>query len=180
MSTHHVLFGDALRSSAQPWLDELGKSDHDRLLALFDLAIDEKTRLSHCLTRLYPGTETIRALADLTRLRKRLNDAADGSSPTKPDLGFRFHVDSKKKNPPTERFVWFTGPRHLLDGPTLRGLARLPADPVEPLYAPSEVHIFVSFANKDRAEMDELVDLLITTWGTSEATASVTGVPSAE
>ena len=110
MSTHHVLFGDALRSSAQPWLDELGKSDRDRLLALFDLAIDEKTRLSDCLTRLYPGTETTRALADLTRLRMRLNDAADGSPPTKPDLGFRFHVDSKKKNPPTERFVWFTGP----------------------------------------------------------------------
>ena len=110
MTTNHVLFGESLRSSAEPWLEELGKSDRDRLLALFGLATAEKTRLSDCLTKLFPGQEATRALADLTRLRKRLNDAADGDKHTKPDLGFRFHVDTKKKNPPTERWAWFTGP----------------------------------------------------------------------
>lgn len=103
------LFGEALRNSVGPWLDELGKSDRERLEKLIDLSITERIALSECLKALYPRVAEQKALADFTKLRKRANDAADGGD-GRPDLGFRLNVDSKKKTPPSQRACWFVGP----------------------------------------------------------------------
>ncbi|HYO51816.1 TIR domain-containing protein, partial [Archangium sp.] len=108
MSATPLLFGEALRSAAAPWREELGKSDRDRLDALLGLAVRDRIRLSDCLTALFPGMETRKAQTALTSFRKRLNDAAKGEG--RADLGLRFQVDTKKQNPPAERFCWFTGP----------------------------------------------------------------------
>jgi uncharacterized protein YjbI with pentapeptide repeats len=110
MSTETVLFGESLRAEVTRWLEEVGKTDRDRFLKLLKLSTAPKIRLSDALDQLFPGEDTQTALANLTRLRKRLNDAADGDQQAKPDLGLRFHVDTKKKSPPSERRVWFTGP----------------------------------------------------------------------
>jgi uncharacterized protein YjbI with pentapeptide repeats len=104
------LFGESLRAEVTRWLEEVGKTDRDRFLKLLKLSTAPKIRLSDALDQLFPGEDTQTALANLTRLRKRLNDAADGDPQSKPDLGLRFHVDTKKKSPPSERTVWFTGP----------------------------------------------------------------------
>jgi uncharacterized protein YjbI with pentapeptide repeats len=108
MPTPLPLFGEALRAAARPWLEELGKSDRDRLEGLLGLAVKEQLRLSDCLAALFPGIEPRKAQTALTSFRKRLNDAAKGEG--RADLELRFHVDSNKQNPPTERFCWFTGP----------------------------------------------------------------------
>ncbi|HZH13345.1 MAG TPA: TIR domain-containing protein [Archangium sp.] len=107
-STNPILFGEGLRAAAEPWRDELGKSDRERLDTLLGLAVKERIRMSDCLAALFPGVETQKAQTALTSFRKRLNDAAQGEG--RPDLGLRFHVDSKKQSPPTERTCWFTGP----------------------------------------------------------------------
>ncbi|MBE2286506.1 MAG: TIR domain-containing protein [Prosthecobacter sp.] len=111
MNADLKLSGDSLREAVKPWLEELGKSDRERLKRLLDLSQTANTRLSDCLAALFPDDDTPTALANLTRLRKRLNDAADGDKGQgKAVLGLRFHVDTKKKSPPSQRFVWFTGP----------------------------------------------------------------------
>ena len=110
MSMETVLFGESLRAEVTRWLEEVGKTDRDRFLKLLKLSTAPQIRLSDALDQLFPGEDTQTALANLTRLRKRLNDAADGDPQSKPDLGLRFHVDTKKKSPPSERTVWFTGP----------------------------------------------------------------------
>ena len=108
MSSNPILFGDALRAAAAPLREELGKSDRDRLDTLLGLAVKERIRMSDCLTALFSGMETQKAQTALTAFRKRLNDAAEGEG--RADLGLRFHVDTKKQNPPADRVCWFTGP----------------------------------------------------------------------
>jgi len=108
MPTTLPLFGEGLRAAVRPWLDELGKSDRERLEGLLGLAVREQMRLSDCLAALFPGMESRKAQTALTSFRKRLNDAAKGEG--RADLGLRFHVDSNKQSPPAERFCWFTGP----------------------------------------------------------------------
>jgi WD40 repeat protein len=108
MADNPILFGEVLRSVAGPWRDELGKSDRDRLDALLELSVTERIRLADCLDKLFKGVEPKKAQTALTSFRKRLNDASQGEG--RADLGFRFHVDTKKQNPPAERVCWFTGP----------------------------------------------------------------------
>ncbi|WNG15045.1 TIR domain-containing protein [Cystobacter fuscus] len=107
MTTHSKLWGEALRAAVSPWREELGKSDRERLDALVGLSVREDIRLSDCLTALFPNVDTQKAQTALTSFRKRLNDAATEEG--RPNLGLRFEVDTKKKNPPTERHCWFTG-----------------------------------------------------------------------
>lgn len=130
MKRESRLFGDALRQAAKPWLEEVGKADKGRLNLLLELAKSETMALSEVLQKLFPSDEAKDALANLTRLRKRINDAAKEHGP---DHGLRFHVDTKKKSPPHERTVWFTGPdprigdmRRMAEAST-RTLNRLPA-----------------------------------------------------
>lgn len=126
MSLSVTLFGDSLRDAAKPWLEELGKSDRERLHKLLNLAITEQIRLSEVLARLFPDEDTQTGLANLTRLRNRLNEAGA-------PLGLSCKVDSKKKNPPEERALWFTGPdkqeTELIEAgrASVRNLDRLPA-----------------------------------------------------
>jgi WD40 repeat protein/nucleoside phosphorylase/uncharacterized protein YjbI with pentapeptide repeats len=126
MSLNVTLFGDSLREAAKPWLEELGKSDRDRLLRLLKLTVAEKTRLSDVLNTLFYGEDTQTALANLTRLRNRLNEVGEA-------LGLSFKVDTKKKSPPEERAVWFTGPdkqeAELIEAgrASVRNLDRLPS-----------------------------------------------------
>ncbi len=108
MAATPKLFGEVLRSVAAPWREELGKSDRDRFEALLNLSVSEHIRLSDCLEKLFRDMEPKKALTAFTSFRKRLNDAAQPEGGV--DLGFRFHVDSKKQNPPAERICWFTGP----------------------------------------------------------------------
>ncbi|MFY0573741.1 hypothetical protein ACN28S_04660 [Cystobacter fuscus] len=98
MTTHSKLWGEALRAAVGPWREELGKSDRDRLDALVGLSVREDIRLSDCLTALFPNVDTQKAQTALTSFRKRLNDAATEEG--RPNLGLRFEVDTKKKNPP--------------------------------------------------------------------------------
>lgn len=83
--------------------------DKERLRSLIDLAVTEKFRLSDALAKVFPGIESSKALADMTKLRNRLNAASHGDADHLP-LHLRFHVDSKKKSPPDQRLCWFTGP----------------------------------------------------------------------
>lgn len=171
MSTETVLFGESLRAEVTRWLEEVGKTDRDRFLKLLKLSTAPKIRLSDALDQLFPGEDTQTALANLTRLRKRLNDAADGDHQTKPDLGLRFHVDTKKKSPPGERTVWFTGP----DAAVLRATRfseQVTADIAGRPFVPSKgivttgsamaerkrvVRFFVSYAHENKTLAEALV-----------------------
>ncbi|MGV3662098.1 MAG: pentapeptide repeat-containing protein [Prosthecobacter sp.] len=130
MKRESRLYGEALRQAAKPWLEEVGKADRARLGQLLELSRSEKMVLAEVLQKLFPADSLQAALANLTRLRKRINDAAKEQ---RPDHGLRFQVDSKKKSPPQERAVWFTGPdprmadmRRMAQAST-RTLDRLPA-----------------------------------------------------
>jgi WD40 repeat protein/uncharacterized protein YjbI with pentapeptide repeats len=175
MSLTVPLFGDSLREAAKPWLEELGKSDRERLLRLLKLAVAEKTRLSDVLNTLFYGEDTQTALANLTRLRKRLNDAAKGD-PTQggADLGLQFHVDTKKQSPPTERTVWFTGPDEAVMRVT-RFSQQVTADVAGRPFIPTKgiattgsamegrkrvVRFFISYAHENKVLADALVKAL--------------------
>ncbi len=175
MSLNVTLFGDSLREAAKPWLEELGKSDRDRLLRLLKLAVAEKTRLSDVLSTLFYGEDTQTALANLTRLRNRLNEVGEA-------LGLCFKVDTKKKSPPEERVVWFTGP----DGAVLRATRfsqQMTADIEGKPFIPSKgiattgtamegkkifVRFFVSYARANKDLVDNLVDELKSQFGCSK------------
>ena len=182
MSLTVTLFGDSLREAAKPWLEELGKSDRDRLLRLLKLAVAEKTRLSDVLNTLFYGQDTQTALANLTRLRKRLNDAAKGD-PTQggADLSLQIHVDTKKQSPPTERTVWFTGPDEAVLRVT-RFSQQVTADVAGRPFIPSKgiattgsamegkkifVRFFVSYARAQKDLADSLVEELKSQFGCS-------------
>ena len=92
----------------EPWLEELGKSDRERLEKAVTLAAAGRIRMSDCLKVLFPDKEGREAQQALAAFRKRLNDVSKGED--RADLELRFEVDSKKKNPPEERYCWFTGP----------------------------------------------------------------------
>jgi WD40 repeat protein len=175
MSTSVTLFGDSLRDAAKPWLEELGKSDRDRLRKLLNLSFAEKTRLSEALTHLFPDEDTQTALANLTRLRNRLNEVGE-------ILSLRFHVDTKKKSPPTERTAWFTGP----DGAVLRATRfsqQMTSDIEGRPFIPSKgiattgkamannkifVRFFVSYARANKDLADSLVAELKDQFGCSK------------
>jgi len=175
MSLTVPLFGDSLREAAKPWLEELGKSDRERLLRLLKLAVAEKTRLSDVLNTLFYGEDTQTALANLTRLRKRLNDAAKGDSTQGgADLGLQIHVDTKKQSPPTERTVWFTGPDEAVMRVT-RFSKDASAGVEGKVFIPSKgiatsgsamaagkrlVRFFVSYAHEDKTLVDALMKAL--------------------
>ena len=59
MPANTSLFGGALRSAAGPWLEELGKSDQERLKVLLGLAVTQRIRLSDCLTVRLPDCLTV-------------------------------------------------------------------------------------------------------------------------
>lgn len=162
-----ILFGDSLQAQAKSWLEEMGKSDGERLRKLLELSRSPKIRLSEVLATLFPGDDTQTALANLTRLRNRLNDAGE-------ELGLRFEADTKKKSPPEQREVWFMGP----DATVLRATKfseAVTADVVGRTFVPSKgiattgsamaagkrvVRFFVSYAHDNdtlvRALMKEL------------------------
>ncbi|MCX6848864.1 MAG: TIR domain-containing protein, partial [Verrucomicrobia bacterium] len=119
--------------------------------------------------------DTQTALANLTRLRKRLNDAAKGD-PTQggADLGLQFHVDTKKQSPPTERTVWFTGPDEAVRRVT-RFSQQVTADVAGRPFIPSKgiattgsamegkkrvVRFFISYAHENKVLADALVKAL--------------------
>ena len=175
MSLNVTLFGDSLREAAKPWLEELGKSDRDRLLRLLKLAVAEKTRLSDVLNTLFYGEDTQTALANLTRLRNRLNEVGEA-------LGLCFKVDTKKKSPPEERAVWFTGPDEAVLRAT-RFSQQMTADIEGKPFIPSKgiattgtamegkkifVRFFVSYARANKDLADNLVDELKSQFGCSK------------
>ncbi|WP_395855197.1 TIR domain-containing protein [Cystobacter fuscus] len=172
MTTHSKLWGEALRAAVGPWREELGKSDRERLDALVGLSVREDIRLSDCLTALFPNVDTQKAQTALTSFRKRLNDAATAEG--HPDLGLRFQVDTKKKNPPTERHCWFTGPDPAM-AQAERYSQQLTADiQGKPLIhskgiattgtALAEgkrvVRLFVSYAHEDRTHFEAIIKQL--------------------
>src|SRR5262245_15972910 len=99
------LSGEGLRVAVEPWLEELGKSDRERLEKAVALAAAGRFRMSDGLKVIFPGKEGREAQQALVAFRKRINDLSLGEG--RADLGLRFEVDSKKKNPPEERFCWF-------------------------------------------------------------------------
>ncbi|MGZ3458538.1 MAG: TIR domain-containing protein, partial [Archangium sp.] len=179
MSANPVLFGEALRSAAVPWGEELGKSDRDRLNALLGLAVREQIRLSDCLTALFPGVETRKAQTALASFRKRLNDAAKGEG--RADLGLRFLVDTKKQNPPDERLCWFTGPDPAvaqaerysdqvtadIEGKPLVPAQGLATTGTAMASGKRPVRFFVSYSHADRQHFESLVKELHTQFASS-------------
>jgi uncharacterized protein YjbI with pentapeptide repeats len=180
MTTHPKLWGEALRAAIGPWREELGKSDRDRLDALVGLSVREDIRLSDCLTALFPNVDTQKAQTALTSFRKRLNDAALGEG--RPDLDLRFQVDTKKKNPPTERHCWFTGPDPAM-AQAERYSQQLTADiQGKPLIhskgiattgtalasGKRVVRLFVSYAHEDRTHFEAIIKQLRTRFDSSK------------
>lgn len=175
METAIILFGDSLKAQARPWLEELGKSDGERLRKLLDFSRTPKIRLSDALASLFPGDDTQTGLANLTRLRNRLNEAGEG-------IGVRFEADTKKKSPPAEREVWFTGP----DATVVRVTQfskEVTADVEGRAFVPSKgiattgsamaagkrlVRFFVSYAHEDKTLVESLMKALRTLFGASK------------
>lgn len=77
----------------------LGSTDQKRLELL--LTRPRVFFLKECIELLFPDAPTRKAVADLTKFRKRINDAAKQAK-----LPFRLCVDSKKRNQPAERLCW--------------------------------------------------------------------------
>ncbi len=175
METAIILFGDSLKAQARPWLEELGKSDGERLRKLLDFSRTPKIRLSDALASLFPGDDTQTGLANLTRLRNRLNEAGEG-------IGVRCEADTKKKSPPEEREVWFTGP----DATVVRVTQfskEVTADVEGRAFVPSKgiattgsamaagkrlVRFFVSYAHEDKTLVESLMKALRTLFGASK------------
>ncbi|WP_395751191.1 PQQ-binding-like beta-propeller repeat protein [Prosthecobacter sp.] len=175
MSLSVTLFGDSLRDAAKPWLEELGKSDRDRLQKLLNLSLTDKIRLSEALARLFPGEDTQTALANLTRLRNRLNEVGL-------PLSLSCKVDNKKKSPPEERALWFTGPDEAVLRAT-RFSQDATADIVGRPFVPSKgiattrtaleekkifVRFFVSYARANKDLADDLIAELKSQFGCSK------------
>jgi len=99
------LSGEALKTAVEPVKAELGAADKQRLDILMRRFVSEELRLSDALEALYPEEEKTKALASLTKLRSRFNEASEESKQS-----LRFEVDSNKRSPPAERTCWFTGP----------------------------------------------------------------------
>lgn len=104
------MFGGGLRHAASSWLERLGKPDAAQLELLVSLTTQEQTPIDHVVLSLFPDKEPTKALVAFASLRKRINDAASGSSFDLPDLRLRLVVDSLKRNEPKDRKCWFTGP----------------------------------------------------------------------
>ncbi|MBI5282179.1 MAG: TIR domain-containing protein, partial [Candidatus Solibacter usitatus] len=160
------------------WLDELGRPDRERLVKIIKAAVTERIRLSECLGLAFPDhADAKAAMGAFTAFRKRVNDAAER-------LGceLRLHVDSKKKNPPAERTCWFTGPDGALaqaEDYSRAAAADVAGTPIEPLRAIATtaralesgkqvVRFFVSYAHKDEALTDRLLETLGTEFGASK------------
>jgi WD40 repeat protein/uncharacterized protein YjbI with pentapeptide repeats len=97
-----------LKRAVAPLRDELGKTNNDRLdklIGLFEAAGQERVRLSECLKSLFPGQELDQQLAALRGFRKTLNDAAGQKG-----LDLDLCVDTKLRNAPEDRWLWFEGP----------------------------------------------------------------------
>jgi WD40 repeat protein len=169
MVTDTYLFGEALCAAAAPLREELGKSDRERLDKLLGLAVTKEIRLSDCLHVLFPGEEVRKAQTALTSFRKRLNDASRGEG--RADLGLRFEVDTKKKNPPEERFCWFTGPDPVvaqaerysdqvtadIEGKPLVSAQGIATTGTAMASGKQAVRFFVSYAHADRHLFEALV-----------------------
>jgi uncharacterized protein YjbI with pentapeptide repeats len=164
----------------EPWLEELGKSDRERLEKAVALAAAGRIRMSDCLKVIFPDKEGREAQQALAAFRKRLNDASKGEG--RSDLGLRFEVDSKKKNPPEERFCWFTGPDPAvkqaekyseqvtadIEGKPLvaaKGLATTTGTGITP--GKRVVRFFVSYAHDNRTLVEALVKELSTHFAAS-------------
>ena len=98
--------GSQLPRALAPLRDELGKSNRDRLdilLRLFPADTDRIT-LGDCLDRLFPGPDIKKQQDSLRQFREDLNKAAASVH-----VAVTFCVDTKKRNAPSDRFVWFEG-----------------------------------------------------------------------
>ncbi len=179
MSTDTYLFGEALRAAAAPLREELGKSDRERLDKLLGLSTGERLRLSDCLKVLSPGEEVQKAQSALRTFRNRLNEASKGEG--RADLGLRFEVDTKKKNPPEERFCWFTGPDPAvaqaerysnqvtadIEGKPLVAAQGIATTGTAMALGKRAVRVFVSYAREDRQLVGPLVKGLSTHFASS-------------
>jgi WD40 repeat protein/uncharacterized protein YjbI with pentapeptide repeats len=169
MAVNNRLFGEALRSAAVPWREELGKSDRERLDKLLALAVAEQIRLADCLQALFPEMEVHKAQTAMASFRKRLNDAAQGEGHA--DLGLRFKVDDQKQSPPEKRFCWFTGPDPAvkqaerysdevtsdIQGKPLVSAQGIPTTGTAMASKKKVVRFFVSYAHNDKTLVDALV-----------------------
>ncbi|WP_044188257.1 TIR domain-containing protein, partial [Hyalangium minutum] len=166
--------------AVEPWLEELGKSDRERLEKAVTLAAAGRFRMSDCLNVLFPDKKGREAQLALASFRKRVNDVSVGEDGS--GLGLRFEVDSKKKNPPEERFCWFTGPDPAVkqaekfsdestadvEGKPLikaKGLATTTGAVNTP--GKRKVRFFVSYAHDNRTLVDALVKELKTHFAAS-------------
>ena len=99
-----ILYGELLRSVVKPLLAELGASNRNRVEQVLLLSVDEKIRLSDCLSKLFPDLDQPGALKVFTNLRSQFNQAAEEKG-----VELRFLADNRKRDKPSERFCWFEG-----------------------------------------------------------------------
>lgn len=157
-------------------LNELGRSDRDRILALLPCFKEGRARISDCVSTAFPGKPVADAAKLFTNLRVAFNVAAthlQDRNPTAPSL--RFEADSNKRTPIDERFCWFAGPDPAaseLEKMTKEGTGDLPAHilgnrgvvlPLERILPNSRnPRVFVSYAHNDAGIAREWIEGLKT------------------
>jgi len=92
------------RVSFEVLSQELGSTDSERLETLLSLMQGEQILLSAALSALYPDKTQQQAQDRLRVFRRKLADAAEEAG-----IEFKLEVDTKKKNPPQQRWCWFEG-----------------------------------------------------------------------
>ncbi|MEY2879188.1 MAG: hypothetical protein RLZZ15_1568, partial [Verrucomicrobiota bacterium] len=168
-----VLTEARLRRLIPPVLDELGKTNRDRLEAILPLfAAGGKARLAECIKAAFPGKHLAGVAKQFTNFQGDINEAAKSAR-----LGLVFRSDTSKQHGPEARECWFEGDDTAIaeieqfsregtsDLPpgaiTSRGLATHWTDL---LAAAGQVRVFVSYAHEDRAMADEIVREIRSLW----------------
>ena len=97
-----LLSGERLKTRVAGVLDELGKTDRDRVARLLPLFSNGEASLAVCLKTAFADKPLGDQLNQLTKLRKTVNDTA-----VEHGRQLRFCVDTEKKQPPEARRCWF-------------------------------------------------------------------------
>ena len=103
-SKQTILSGAQLRAEVQPLLEELGKTDRERLELLLRLSIGDKLRVSECLAALFPDHDERKATTLFRNFRAVFNKVAKAL-----ETSLRFVIDTNKQTPAAARFCWFSG-----------------------------------------------------------------------
>jgi hypothetical protein len=153
--------------------EELSGTDRKRLELLVEWADTGSINLGSALQRLF-GVQDDAAQSNFRGFRKRFNDGALSVG-----CPVVFEVDSAKRTPPAERTCWFLGPdpaaanaerfsresvADIQGAPRVapRGTMTTTFEMEKPASTPKPLRVFISYAQKDKALVDDLKERLET------------------